>query len=194
MERVEHEELEAALRRCGATWNASQAHGFLCSRIAVQGTGARSGWEEQLIAGIVEDDALRGDCAAALEALFNVTWRQLTERQSEFLPLLPDDGRPVAERADALAHWCEGFLHGLVSESHPETLRAQLATEPLSDIIKDMLEITRATAEDEENDEGTEAAYVELVEYIRVAAQLTFEELAGSRTRGNVEPGEDAFH
>lgn len=190
---MEYEELDAVLRRCGATWNASQAHGFLCSRIAVRGTAARSGWLDQLLAG-TDKDVLRGDCAPSLEAMFEMTWRQLAERQSEFLPLLPDDRRPATERADALAHWCEGFLHGLVSGPHPESLRTQLATEPLSDIIKDMLEITRATAEEDADEESNEEAYVELVEYIRVAAQLAFEELAGFRAQGNVKPGEDAVH
>jgi uncharacterized protein YgfB (UPF0149 family) len=191
---VEHDELDAALRHCGATWNASQAHGFLCSRIAVRGTKARTGWLDQLTAGGARDGSLHGDCASKLEALFTITWRQLAERQSGFVPLLPEDARPAAERADALAHWCEGFLHGLVSGPHPETLRTQLATEPLSDIIKDMLEITRATAEDDVDDENNEAAYVELVEYIRVAAQLAFEELAGFRAQGVAEPDSDAIH
>jgi hypothetical protein len=190
---VQHHELDAALRHCGATWNASQAHGFLCSRIAVRGTQARRGWLNQLTADGEKDDALRGDCAAMLETLFTITWRQLAERQSQFVPLLPEDSRPAAQRADALAHWCEGFLHGLVSGPHPEALRTQLTTEPLSDIIKDMLEFTRATADDID-DEDSEEAYVELVEYIRVAAQLAFEELAGFRARGAAEPDSDPVH
>jgi len=191
---VEHDELDAALRQCGATWNASQAHGFLCSRIAVHGAKARDEWLDQLTAGAGKDNAVPRNCAAVLEALFTITWRQLDERQSQFVPLLPQDALPAAERADALAHWCEGFLHGLVSGPHPEALRMQLATEPLSDIIKDMLELTRATAEDDIDDENNEEAYAELVEYIRVAAQLAFEELAGFRAQAAVEPGGDAVH
>jgi hypothetical protein len=35
---------------------------------------------------------------------------------------------------------------------------------------------------------------VELVEYIRVAAQLAFEELAGFRAQGTAEPDSDAIH
>jgi uncharacterized protein len=188
---VDHDELDGILRRCGATWNASQAHGFLCSRIAVRGTAALPPWLEQLASGAGNDRAMRGECETALESLFHVTWRSLAERQSDFVPLLPGDERPAAERADGLAHWCEGFLHGLVSGPHPEALRVQLATEPLSDIIKDMLEITRAAADEETDDESTEEAYAELVEYIRVAAQLAFEELAGFRARDVKEAGPD---
>ncbi|MED5420160.1 MAG: UPF0149 family protein, partial [Pseudomonadota bacterium] len=77
----------------------------------------------------------------------------------------------------------EGFLHGLVSEKQDDALRERLAADPLADIIKDMLQITRAEVEeDEEEDEEEENAYAELVEYLRVATQLIYEELADFRT------------
>ena len=192
---VEHEELEAALRRCGVTWNASQAHGFLCGRLALLGVAARTEWIDQLTAGTDIDDALRSDCGSVLESVFNATSQQLADRLSGFMPLLPGDEAPAGERAEALAHWSEGFLHGLVSGQHPESLRTRLATEPLSDIIKDLLEITRATAEDESDDDETnEQAYAELVEYIRVAAQLTYEELAGFRAQPAPQQDTDSVH
>ena len=48
-----------------------------------------------------------------------------------------------------MGHWCEGFLHGLVSADHGDALRARLAEDPLADIIKDMLQITRAAVDEE---------------------------------------------
>ena len=44
-----------------------------------------------------------------------------------------------------------------------------------------MLQITRAAADEDEDPEESEAAYSELVEYVRVAAQLFYEELAELR-------------
>ena len=82
---------------------------------------------------------------------------------------------------EALGHWCEGFLHGLVAAEHSDALRERLAAEPLSDIIKDLLQITRAGLDEESDEEDNESAYVELVEYVRVAAQLCYEELADLR-------------
>ena len=35
--KIDHAELDAALRRCGSTWGGSQAHGMLCGRLAVHG-------------------------------------------------------------------------------------------------------------------------------------------------------------
>lgn len=175
---IDHNELDAALRRCGSTWNAGQAHGLLCSRLALAGADGASRWLAQVLADTDPDNSLRTECEALLDALCTATWRQLAERQSEFMLLLPDDDDSVQVRAEAMGQWCEGFLHGLVSETHGDQLRERLAGEPLSDIIKDMLEITRGAAGDEADDDN---AFSELVEYLRVAAQLTYEELAEFR-------------
>jgi uncharacterized protein YgfB (UPF0149 family) len=188
---VNHDELDAALKRCGATWDAGQAHGLLCSRLAILGTDAGIGWLDQVLEGSNPDDALRRECESMLDALYAYTHRQLADRQSEFEPLLPDDSDSTMARADAIARWCEGFLHGLVSGSPDERLKERLASDPLSDIIKDMLQITRATVDEDLDDETNESAYVELVEYLRVAVQLTYEELTEFRSP---PPGSEALH
>lgn len=178
---INHDTLNDALRRCGATWDAAQCHGLLTSRLAIVGAEAGFAWFQQVLEGADTQDASREDCERLLSALFDETYRQLSERLSEFMPLLPDDGDSTAARAMALGHWCEGYLHGLVSVDHGEALKQRLAEDPLADIIKDMLQITRASAEDDGDDESNEVAYTELVEYLRVAAQLTYEELAEFR-------------
>jgi uncharacterized protein YgfB (UPF0149 family) len=185
---IDHNELDAALRRCGSTWNAGQTHGLLCSRLALAGADGASRWLTQVLADTDPDNALRTECEAMLEALCTATWQQLAERQSEFMLLLPDDGDSTQVRAEAMGQWCEGFLHGLVSETHGDKLRERLATDPLSDIIKDMLEITRATIDDENDEEGSDNAFSNLVEYLRVAAQLTYEELAEFRGSVSLPP------
>ena len=95
--------------------------------------------------------------------------------------MLPDDDDDVSVRTIALAHWSEGFLHGLVSAKHSDALKERLGAEPLSDIIRDMLQLTRAGLDSSADDEDNESAYAELVEYLRVAAQLCYEELADIR-------------
>ena len=178
---IDHEALEKALRRCGATWDASQAHGLLSGRLATVGADGGFEWLALVLDGTDIADALRNECEVMLASLFGSTLRQLSERLSEFSLLLPDDQDRVDLRATALAHWCEGFLHGLVSANHGDALKKRLGEEPLADIIKDMLQITRAAPDDESSDEEIDEAYTELVEYVRVAAQLAYEELASFR-------------
>jgi yecA family protein len=177
---IDHAALDAALKRCGASWDAAQTHGLLSGRLAIAGSESGFEWLSQVLEGTEANNALRSECETMLGDLFESTYRQLAERQSEFEPLLPDDDDSPSIRAAALAHWCEGFLHGLVSTTHGDALKQRLAAEPLADIIKDMLEITRAVADDS-GTETDEEAYAELVEYVRVAAQLTYEELVEFR-------------
>ena len=188
---IYHGELNEALLRCGSSWNAGQTHGLLCSRLSVAGADGAQRWFEQVLSETDPNNALRAECETMLDALCTSTWRQLVERQSEFELLLPDDDDSTASRAEAMGQWCEGFLHGLVSEKHSESLKKCLAADPLSDIIRDMLQITRAVADDDEAEEE-ENAYAELVEYLRVAAQLTYEELADFRSPENASLQHDS--
>lgn len=189
----DHATLDAALRRCGASWDAAQAHGLLSGRLASSGADAGFDWLSQVLEGTRDDDALRAECERLLGDLFEATYRQLAERQSGFEPLLPDDAEDTVARATALAHWSEGFLHGLVSARHSEAIRERLAAEPLAEIIRDLLELTRAAAD--EDAESDEQAYAELVEYLRVAAQLAYEDLAAIRAATSAEAdAHDAVH
>lgn len=185
---VDHDELDEVLERCGSSWNAGQAHGLLCSKLSVAGADGATRWFAQVLEETDPNNASRRECEAMLDALCAVTWRQLVERQSEFELLLPGDEDPAALRAESMGQWCEGFLHGLVSEKRSEDLKKRLSDDPLADIIRDMLHITRATASEDEDAEEEEKAFAELVEYLRVAAQLTYEELADIR-----EPAEDVL-
>jgi hypothetical protein len=126
-------------------------------------------------------NALRKECEDMLATLWQSTHRAFSARLSTFEPLLPDDNDAADKRTEALAHWCEGYLHGLVSGEHDAALKERLAAEPLVDIIKDMLQITRATVDELDDDDSDDDAYIEIVEYLRVAAQLVYEELAELR-------------
>ena len=185
---IDHDEIDGALKRCGSTWNAAQVHGLLCSRLAVGGAEGARRWFEQVLDETDPDNALRTECEHMLDSLCAITWRQLVERQSEIALVLPGDEDATDLRAESMAQWCEGYLHGLVAEKHSDQLKEKLAAEPLADVIKDMLQITRAAADDDGDEKGMENAYAELVEYLRVATQLVYEELADFRS-----PAEDTL-
>jgi yecA family protein len=180
-EKVGFDELDAALRRCGSNWDAAQAHGLLTGRLAAGGPAAAPTWLLQVLENTEERDAHRHECQQMLDSLYRETFWHLSERLSEFKPLLPGDDLSTEQRAPAIAHWCEGFLHGLVAAEHGKALKERLAGEPLADIIRDMLQITRAAVDEQSDAETNEAAYAEILEYVRVAAQLAYEELSDIR-------------
>ena len=41
---IDHNEVEAVLRASGSSWTAAQAHGLLCSRLAVLGAEGGADW------------------------------------------------------------------------------------------------------------------------------------------------------
>lgn len=179
--------LSSQLKRCGSSFGAAQTHGLLAGKLAVAGASVGFEWLAQVLDGTDPQNAARDECEKLLHRVFEVTYRQLSQRQSDFVLMMPDDEDPTAVRAAALGSWCEGFLHGLVSVRDDEALKRRLGEEPISDIIKDLLQITRAGADEENQSEDDDAAYTELVEYLRVAAQLVFEELAEYRPRSPAE-------
>lgn len=175
----DYDVLDDQLRAAGSGWDAAGVHGLLAGRLAAQGAAAGSTWLSVALEDTESAGVARRECEELLGKLFEETYRQLTERQSEFAPLLPDDSASTTVRARSLGRWSEAFLHGLVSVDHGEAVRKRLAAEPIAGIIKDLLEFTRATAD--ASDEADERAYAELVEYLRVATQLVYEELAELR-------------
>lgn len=179
---AKYSELDTALRDCGSHWGSAQAHGLLCGQLAVHGAETGDRWRSRLLEGVESGSPGAAVCEELLSELYRDTWRQLAERQSDFELLLPGDDADLGLRTRHLADWCEGFLHGLVSDTRSEPVRKRLAEEPLSEMIRDMLEITRADIGDDDR-ESNEAAYAELVEFIRVSAQLAYEELADVRTK-----------
>ncbi|MBJ90796.1 MAG: hypothetical protein CMO98_13160 [Woeseia sp.] len=179
---VNHNELEILLSRCGSRRNPGEVHGLLCSCLAVAGIDGAGEWLVQVLEATDPNSAARAECELMLDDLYATTWRQLVERQSEFQLLLPDDMDSTAARAEAMGRWCEGFLNGLISHKKSEELKDRLVAEPLADIISDIVEIARATTDEDAEAEEEENAYTELVEYLRVAAQLAYEELAEFRS------------
>lgn len=185
--KMDYDQLDDALRRTGSSWDAAQTHGLVSGKLAVLGAAAGPAWLAQVLEGADSANALRKECEGLLSTLYQSTHRQLAERLSEFAPLLPIDSDSRFARTEALAHWCEGYLHGLVSAQHADPLKQRLAAEPVAGIIKDMLAITQATVDDQDDnsgdDEADESAYAEIVEYLCVAAQLVYEELAEQRSQ-----------
>jgi yecA family protein len=189
---IDYDELDASLRHCGSSWNAGQAHGMLCGQLAVLGAAGGASWLGAVLENTDPNDAQRDDCEAKLDQLYAHSYRQLAERLSEFAPLLPEDNAPTGTKTEAMGQWCEGFLHGLVATASNESLKKKLAAEPLSEIIKDLLQISRATVDDTAAEDDEDQAYEELHEYIRVAAQLVYEELDEFRNPASEPRANDA--
>lgn len=168
-----YDEVETALAEVGAEHGAAAAHGLLGGMQAVPGGADAARW----IAQVLENTSPRGEeakiCLARLMAVHQSTQAQMDDEALGFQPLLPSDSEPLSVRARALGRWAEGFLLGLGLGG----IGAERKFAPeVSEALRDLAEISRVELDAEAGEEN-EAAYAELVEYVRMAALLVRESL-----------------
>ena len=168
---IRFKDFEDVLAAAGSLADAAEAHGSLCGALCSMAPYKMQDWVNEILP---DGASLSDESAAMIERVFAATAASFGEQGMEFQPLLPDDEQPLNGRANALALWCTGFLYGLGTGqiSDLEALNGDVG-----EIVRDFTEISRASGEAAEADESNEQAYAELVEFIRVAAQVVFEEL-----------------
>lgn len=185
---IEFFDLQSLLKRAGVASEAAEAHGEFCGRACLGGASAIRPWQAGLTADAVggDENVLVHECMKALESVAVDSLLKLEAGDMRFSLLLPDDGEPIDLRAAALSDWCHGFMHGLVigggADEGPQS--DALESETAGEILDDFSEITKAGAIADEG-EDAERAYAELVEYVRVSAQLIYDETAVLRAQAN---------
>jgi uncharacterized protein YgfB (UPF0149 family) len=183
---IRFKDFEDVLATAGSLADAAEAHGSLCGALCSMSPYKMQDWVNEILP---DGAALSDESSAMLERVFTATATSFGEQGMEFEPLLPDDEQPLNGRANALALWCTGFLYGL-GTGHISDLEA--LNGDVGEIVRDFTEISRATGDDADGDESNEQAYAELVEFIRVAAQVVFEELLPLRRQ--VYPAQQRLH
>jgi uncharacterized protein len=180
----EYVEIEQVLQRSRALTDVSEAHGTLAGALCAAADYRLDDWLRELYAeGRTEPEA-----TGRLRRLFDETRAALTDHGMGFAALLPGDDRPIADRAAALGQWCQGFLYGLGTSTLPDVDSLPATA---GEIVRDLTAITQVGVDGGESDESNEVAYTELVEFVRVGAQLLFDELDPFRVRANVESAAD---
>ncbi len=114
--------------------------------------------------------------------LISSTRSQLQEPEFTFQLLLPEDDVALVQRVQALGNWCESFTAGFSAGfMQAETALGSEGREALTDIaeLASLSDEIDNDIEDEEND------YMELVEYVRMAAITLFQQLAAAEAESN---------
>lgn len=145
------------LQRLGLVQDAAEFHGALCGRLCAVAEG--------------EMDEVAGQ--PLLQALRDQSLHDLKDIGAGFQPLLPEDDAELSGRVEALAQWCAGFVFGLGSV--PGFDLSALSGDA-REMVSDMTEISRAETAPRDDAESDEEAYAEILEYVRVGAQLVFME------------------
>jgi hypothetical protein len=178
--------VNTALGRLGSSQSVAEFHGALVGLLCAKGSVDKDDWLVQVAPGDGAD-LLLVEVRESLSQLHGETLRQLNDPVLDFEPLLPSEDEPLDERVEALGEWCLGFLLGLSEGGvrDPERLPADAA-----EVVRDLVDISRAGAYEFSDSDQDEQAYAELLEYVRAGVLLLNEELnptrAAPRSDGNL--------
>ncbi len=171
---IQYDEINDALKRISVEQDAAEVHGVLCGLFCTVNGLNVSFWLDNTLTNSPEEDALTVDALnsesrSLLTLLFNATQKQLAGEDFDFQLFLPNDNSGLYTRVEGLSNWCQGFLFGLSQGglTDPDGLPGELP-----EIVKDLVEISRAESYELDDDTEDEKDFMELVEFVRVAIQL----------------------
>lgn len=164
-----YNEVAKTLEKNHSEFNPAQVHGLLCGLICVLPLHVDYDWKKHVL-GINSKPA----AVEVLERLYEATYQELHEFSFEFSLLLPDDKLDINSRTESLGLWCQGFLIGL---QQSDEMTWQSISEEMENALTDITEIAKVDFGDIMKNEEDETAYFELVEYVRLAALMIFQEI-----------------
>ena len=173
-EKVDHETLARALAAVDSDTSAAEAHGVISGVLCVSSDDqAGSKWVPILLSDAAQmaPDAAK-KLSLSLMYIHQNTLNALKSGNFSFDLIVPDDGRPVAERIIALADWCRGYLLGL--SVHGPTGKQDLAAQK-KEFVEDLIKISNVQS-GQELEEDAESDLMELHEFVRVGVQTVFDE------------------
>lgn len=169
---IDYDQCERLLQESALAPTAGEAHGMLCGLICGGSPSPERAWLDQLFPVPDAADPQWQETLTSLHALACQTQDRLQGRGLAFTPLAPDDSRPLVTRAIALYDWVRGFLFafGMLGVVERDL------TEQTREVLRDFADITRLDLDQLTGSEEDESALTELIEFVRVAAMLVFEE------------------
>ena len=179
-EPLSHDDLDALIVRLRLGVDASELHGSVCGYLA-GGATPRGG---ELLAALQldgEEVAPAPADQAALDALLAQCRESLADPELGFEALLPDDDRPLDERAEAVTEWCRGFLGGFGLAG--AGAHAQLSDDA-QEVLRDFGTVAASSFDFGDATED-EDALIEVQEFLRVGALMLYTESAGRGQGGN---------
>jgi hypothetical protein len=157
--------------------NAAEIHGVL--------TGLVSGglaFENTEYLVIINDlfnngEGLPASVKSTIKQMYSDIWQNLQDDNYGFQLLLPDDDESLSERTAATSAWVQGFNLGLgLQMKNTGNIASSSLSSDVQEVLKDFAEIANLSQEVDE-DEASEQAYFEIVEYVRLSALMCFSEL-----------------
>ncbi len=178
---MDYEQINDALIRLHADMDSAECHGVLCGLLAVGDENAQSHWLAHCAPGLEAGDLLAQEAVDILRSVYTRVSGQIKSPDFVFQLLLPGDDSALAERIEAFAHWCQGFLMGMSLGGVIDT--AKLPGE-LPEFVQDLLEFTHASGFGADDDQD-EKSWSDLREYVRMGVLMFHAEIRNLKEMAN---------
>jgi yecA family protein len=178
-----YDSVTALLERNNILTTAAEVQGMLCGMLGGGMPLECRDWMEPLADFIHQGEDFSKEVQTTLNELYDSSCQQLLGSDFSLVLCLPEDSTPINERGQALLNWVQGFMLGF--GLHQADLTG--CSEDVKEALEDFAEIARMDEEMPE-DEESEQAFFEVMEYVRVTAMLCFNELGKSPEQQQSEP------
>lgn len=148
----------------------AELHGIICGQLCAGSRLSANGWIT-LAVEQMELSELPDSGRALLQTLYDQTLKQLLGGEYGLRLLLPDEEDEIEVRSEALGQWCHGFLAGFGLAQ----VKADQLSEEVVSVLQDFAAIAQIDLEVEEAEEN-EVDFMEVSEYVRMAALTVFAE------------------
>lgn len=169
-EKPNFEDMREALKIMQALTTPSESHGLLCALFSFGAEVKFTAWSDSLMTKSLEEgDLVAISALQTMKKLFDYTKTQFDEKELSFDLFIPADEDELSYRAEGLANWIKGFLSGvgLFGLDYESTTNKEV-----KEAIHDLMQISYMDHSALEDDEDSEADFIELLEYTRVAVLL----------------------
>jgi uncharacterized protein YgfB (UPF0149 family) len=186
---ITHEQLSARLQELQLPMAADALHGTITGLACAGIDPGHAIWLEHLSECL--DGAELDEHRDAMSALQTLVARDLADGELGFQLLLPDSEEFLSVRAQALARWSESFVCGFVavtrelSEDDREVLNDIAAISQIDDgESEEQTDRNRSELNNPENADSNERDFIELCEYVRLAAMDLYRDSCQEKNAG----------
>ncbi|MDO6619773.1 MULTISPECIES: UPF0149 family protein [unclassified Shewanella] len=165
------EKLKQALDSAEIGQHPVEVHGALVGLICGGVDQAKLAWQKPLLELMNDGQAVSTELQQLINELFQDTATRLSDAEFGFTPLLPEEEELLSLRLECLALWVQSYLTAIA------LIQPKLngASTDVREIIQDLGAIAQVEFDVSDDDES-EAAFIELHEFVRMAAILCYSE------------------
>ena len=175
-------DLEALAQNASSIIPATELHGLVCGFAA----GHPAEFSLSDFVQLAGTDALSDE--HAVSEFVSATLDELFSAEMNFNPLIPDESEVLALRLSGLAQWTAGFLSGFGASVSVAGPAPEALPDEVQEILRDFASIS-GLDDDVDGDEQDENSFMEIFEYVRVAAVLTLTLMPDAE--GSADAGDD---